>query len=327
LFRILHFGLFHVRQLSRLFLREWRVQRDGFLLEGFDFDLVEGEEGFDVDDFEGSVVMLDERGGAFDPVAAVGVEKGFVGAGEGGVVNFGLVDVSADDAVEVAAGGFGEEGGFEVGDEGAGGFDAGFDCGGEGVSLEADEGAGGVEEPVEGDEVVVGPGAEEAHDGGMLDDEVVFVSVGDQEGFTASGAVDGAVGELDSAEVQAGVLPEGVVVIAGDVGDVGTLFGDFEQATNDLVVHHRPAPTGAEGENVDDVADEVEPLAINMLEKRRQFRGVRTAKAEVHVGDEDGAVVESHGRQSLSGDRFRGRRWRASVLVRDIGESRRIVTV
>ena len=84
---------------------------------------------------------------------------------------------------------------------------------------------------------------------------------------------------------------EHLVVIAGDVGDLGAVAGVSEDEAEDLVVGGVPVPGFAEAPSVDDVADEEELVAGHATEEVGEEVGAASPGAQMGVGDEHGAVV------------------------------------
>lgn len=68
-------------------------------------------DGRPAEDFERAVHVFDKCGAAFYPVAGVGVQHAINGA------QLGMVDVAADDAIDIDATSLAGDSGLEVGDE------------------------------------------------------------------------------------------------------------------------------------------------------------------------------------------------------------------
>jgi hypothetical protein len=80
-------------------------------------------------------------------------------------------------------------------------------------------------------------------------------------------------------------------VVAGDEDHAGAAVRHLEDAAHDFVVGVRPVPALAQPPAVDDVADEVERLALVRPQEVDQHVRVAAARAEVDVRDPDRAVL------------------------------------
>ncbi|EHP44079.1 hypothetical protein OR16_05342 [Cupriavidus basilensis OR16] len=64
----------------------------------------------------------------------------------------------------------------------------------------------------------------------------------------------------------------------------------------------RPVPAAAQLPAIDDVADQVELVRFIVLEEIEQVIGLAARRAEVNVGQPDGAVVTDSGGRALAGE-------------------------
>ena len=92
------------------------------------------------------------------------------------------------------------------------------------------------------------------------------------------------------AEGELAVLARRLVVIAGDVDDVGALAGLAHDLLDDVIVALRPVPPALQAPAVDDVADEIEVLALVALQEVEQDLRLTASRAEMNVGQEDRPV-------------------------------------
>ena len=95
--------------------------------------------------------------------------------------------------------------------------------------------------------------------------------------------------DLDAAEMGAVIVAQELVVIAGHVDDSRALARLAQQLLDDVVVRLRPIPARSQLPAVDDVADEIDRLGIVVPQEVEQEISLATARAEMHVGDEEGA--------------------------------------
>src|SRR3546814_13464468 len=88
-------------------------------------------------------------------------------------------------------------------------------------------------------------------------------------------------------------------------------FRALQHEPHHVIMLGRPEMPLLEPPAVDDVADEIERLAIDMVEEIDQHRGVATARAEVVVADPHRAITppladHALGHQRVGGDRKSG---------------------
>ena len=96
---------------------------------------------------------------------------------------------------------------------------------------------------------------------------------------------------VDVAEREVAELARGFVVIAGDVDDLRAFARLAQDLLHDVVVRLRPEPAFAKLPAVDDVADQVQVFRFVMPQEVEQIRRLAAARAEVDVGEPDGAVA------------------------------------
>src|SRR5665647_3492826 len=85
------------------------------------------------------------------------------------------------------------------------------------------------------------------------------------------------------------VVPQELVVIAGDVDDLGALARLAQHFLREVVVRLRPVPAGLQRPAIDDIANQVDGIGIMAAEKVQQSFGLRAAGPEVNVGDKQSA--------------------------------------
>ena len=79
-----------------------------------------------------------------------------------------------------------------------------------------------------------------------------------------------------------------------------------QQFLNDVVVVLVPIPGLLERPVVDDIADQIERIRLGIFQKVQQHPRLRTPRANVEIGDPDGAVA---GRQAEVGGHRRITSW------------------
>src|SRR3546814_8796336 len=80
-------------------------------------------------------------------------------------------------------------------------------------------------------------------------------------------------------------------MIAGDIDDAGAALRALQHAPDDVIMLGRPEMPFLEAPAVDDVADQIERLAIDMVEEVDQQIGVASARAEMDVADPNRAIA------------------------------------
>ncbi len=112
-----------------------------------------------------------------------------------------------------------------------------------------------------------------------------------------------------AAEMHAAEVAHYLVVIAGDVDDLDAPARQPQQLLHHIVVGLRPPPAAPEAPAVDDVADEIEPLAGEIADEVEQQPGLAAPRAQMHVRDERGSApndrpIGIHGFALLRGARW-----------------------
>ena len=146
---------------------------------------------------------------------------------------------------------------------------------------------------------------------GALDDAVEEVAVRDPQPLAVGGDVQPLVDDVDAAEVVADVAARELVVVAGNEDHARALARLAQQLLDDVVVRLRPVPAAAQLPAVDDVADEVERLALGAAQEVEQRVRLAAGRAQVQVRDPEAA--EAPIRQ-----RCRGRAGAGVVVVADV---------
>ena len=124
-------------------------------------------------------------------------------------------------------------------------------------------------------------------------DDVEFIAMQHQQAAAVGGFVDRLAADLDPAEIEAGELPEHLVMIAGDIDDAGATLGALQDAPDDVVMRGGPVEALLQAPAVDDVADQIQRVAVDVVEEIDQHVGVAAARAQVDVGNPDRAVAAS----------------------------------
>src|SRR5262249_43180198 len=156
-----------------------------------------------------------------------------------------------------------------------------------------DPSADDVEIGVQPDGQVVGLAADKREPAGVADDDVEQVPVNHQ-GVTSVGSnMDGILDHLDAAEMRAVIIAQKLVVVSGDVDDAGALARLAQQFLQHVIMGLRPVPGRLELPSVDDVADQVDGIGVDIAQEIEQLVGLAAADSEMNVGQEQSP--DTHG--------------------------------
>jgi hypothetical protein len=222
---------------------------------------------------------------AFDPIAVVAIENAVDGA------DLCMMDVAAHDAVDAAPAGLCRDGHLVVGDELHGVLNLVLEIGRERPVGQAEPATHRVEDGVQTKREVVGPVTEDGEPARVAHDAVELVAMDHQQLPAVGRQVDRLRFDTDVTEGELAVLTRRLVVIARDIDDVGALARLAQHFLHDVVVRLGPVPPAPQTPAIDDVAHEVEVFALVFLQEVEQHLGLATARAEMDIGNEDGAMV------------------------------------
>ena len=128
-----------------------------------------------------------------------------------------------------------------------------------------------------------------------LDHAVEEVAVGDPQPALVGGDVNAVLRDLDAAEGMVDVAACELVVVARNEDDPRALARLAQQLLDHVVVGARPIPRAPQLPAVDDVADEVQRLALRMTQEIEQRCGAAPRRAQVQVGDPQRAHAQHGG--------------------------------
>jgi hypothetical protein len=95
---------------------------------------------------------------------------------------------------------------------------------------------------------------------------------------------------------------EKFIVVADDVDDFRSLPTFAQKFLNDIVVFLRPVDAPAQCPDVDEIADKVESVELDILEKFEEDAGFASSRAKVNIGNPAGAITSCHAAGDLSTD-------------------------
>ena len=241
-----------------------------------------------MEDLHPPVVMLDQRVAAFHPVAVVPVFDGPAVMLEH--PELGGVDVAAHHPVDPALASRAGDDFLVLADELDRVLDLVLGRLGERPVRLAQPAPHRVHDEAELHDLVVGMVADEGEPAVRKHHRVKLVAVQHHQPPPVRGVVEGRAADFDPAEVHSGELAEHLVVVAGDVDHARAAPRALHDAPHDVIVRGRPVELLLQPPPVDDVADQVHGLAVDIVEEVDQQLGVAALGAEVDVADPDRAV-------------------------------------
>ena len=93
--------------------------------------------------------------------------------------------------------------------------------------------------------------------------------------------------------MRAVIVAQELVVVAGDVDDLGALARLAQHLLHEVVVRLRPVPARFQRPAIDDIADQVDRVGVVAAQEIEQSFGLRAAGPEMHVGDKQRAERRS----------------------------------
>jgi len=230
--------------------------------------------------------VLDQRRQALDPVAVVAVEDAV------DLAHLGVVDVAADHAMRAAAARFACDGDLEVVDVADRALDLVLQVARKAPVRQPDPGPRDVEPAVDLEREFIGLVTHIGQPLRALDDAVEQVAVRDPQPPAVGCDVHAVFDDLDAAEGMRDVAARELVVVAGHEDHPGALAGAPQQLLHHVVVGLRPIPRAAQLPAIDDVANEVQRLALHFAQELQQRPGLATRCAQVQVRDPHRAHVQ-----------------------------------
>jgi hypothetical protein len=214
------------------------------------------------------------------------------------------VDVTTDHAVHPPTPSFIGHGGLEVLDEMQRVLHLDLQIGRETPVAEPQATPQAIHHSVQHEDGSIGPIPEEGEPLGVLHDAVELVAMHDQVALAVGRLVDHVARHDHPAEVHAAEVADAVVVVAGDVDHFGPLSRHPQDLLDHVVVGLGPVPAAAQLPAVDDVADQIELVALDVADEVQQQLGLTPSGPQVQVADEDGTVaangdVGAHGQPPL----------------------------
>ena len=124
----------------------------------------------------------------------------------------------------------------------------------------------------------------------MAHDDVEFVAMSDEIALAVGRGVDRLALDLDPAEGQAEELAGELIVVAGNEHHPRAAPHLAQQFLDDVVVRLGPVPAGAKPPAVDDVADQVDRVGLDVAQHVKNQMGLAAARAQVQIRQEQRPV-------------------------------------
>ena len=117
----------------------------------------------------------------------------------------------------------------------------------------------------------------------MAHDHVELVTVNDEIALAVSRGMNRPSLDLDAAEGQAEELAGEFIVIAGNEHHPRAATNLAQQFLDDVVMHLRPVPARAQPPAIDDVADQVDRVGLDVAQHVQNKMGLAAARAEMQI--------------------------------------------
>src|ERR1700678_1422908 len=130
---------------------------------------------------------------------------------------------------------------------------------------------------------IVGPVAEKGEALRMAYDDVEFVAVNDEITLAVGRGMDRLPSDLDPAKGQAEELTGEFIVVARDEHHPRAAPHLSQQLLDDVVMRLRPVPAGAEPPSVDDVADQIDRVRLDVAQHIQDEMRLAPSCAQVQI--------------------------------------------
>jgi len=128
----------------------------------------------------------------------------------------------------------------------------------------------------------------------VLNHEIEDVAVDHQIAPSVRAFVDRRLDHFDTAEMRAVIGAQEFVVIARHIDDARALAHLAQHLLNEIIVRLWPVPVRFQRPAIDDITDEIDSFGIMDAEEIEQPIGLRSSRAQMHVGNKQGAKVPFH---------------------------------
>ena len=231
----------------------------------------------EVNEFYLAVKIFNQRGATFHPVAAVQVFHTV------NLLHLGPVNMSANHAISLMVAGHGGQRGFIFGHELHSGLGLELQKRCERPVTETHRASQAIEVEVKVENPVVKVRSKFFKQMIEMRQTVGLVAMDDEIFLSVSGGVHRLPRHGDAAKTHAHELFNELVVVAGDINDLGVFAAFAQQLLDERVVIVAPEPAEFQFPAVDKIAHKVEVLAIHQAQEVQQlaYSGVPCAKMDI----------------------------------------------
>src|SRR5690606_24429000 len=156
----------------------------------------------------------------------------------------------------------------------------------------AEDTAAAVEASVEEQGQRVGAVAQDGEPFGVAHDGIELVAMNHEQAAPVRCLVDRLAENADAAQFGAEIAAQQLVMVAGDVDDARAAKRLAQQFLYHLMVRSIPPGAAPQPPAVDDVADQIEMIALGVAEKVEQKSGLAAARTEVDIGYPDRPIAD-----------------------------------
>ena len=239
----------------------------------------------------GAIGVFHQRGAALDPVTVVHVAYAI------DVADLRGVDVSADHAIIAFFPAVGGQGAFKLKNKIHSALDSILEISAEAPVAKPQSVPDPVVAAVQHQHEIIGTVSQETQPRCQARDAIKHVSVRDEISEAICTAMFGMVhdGDASKSHAQRYHGSQEFIVIARDVGHCGSAAGHGEYPAYDIGVALAPAqPVLLCLPTINDVTHEIEMITGMVFEEIIELAGLAIARAQMHVTDEDTAVMLRH---------------------------------
>ncbi len=132
--------------------------------------------------------------------------------------------------------------------------------------------------------------AEQRQPAGVFDHEVETVAMSNEVALAVGRDMNGIGHYLDAAEMGAEIIPQELVMVAGNVDEPCALARLAQQFLDHVVMGLRPVPAGLQLPAVDDVADEIDGIGLQVAQEGEKPLCLARLGPQMYVRNENGAI-------------------------------------
>ncbi len=140
-----------------------------------------------------------------------------------------------------------------------------------------------IEPAVQNQTELIGVIAEKGQPAVAAGNDIELVAVDYQQPAAVIALMYHLINQFDIAQHQRGVAPQKLVVIAGDIGYPGAALAHGEDTPQYVGMRLGPVDTLAQSPAVDDIAHQIQLIALDRLEEGRQLVGLASARAQMEI--------------------------------------------